>query len=195
MNDDYVVWLHKIEKNACDLQEFRGFKRSYRLKRGVPLTDAWTEDVEMDMNEDKPDNTLLVDSLFNIKSLLVISKRIKSYLESKDLSGIEFLPVNIKNHKGRDIEEDYFILNLTEHVDCLDSVASQAKLSTMTDNIIAVKGIVLQHTELLQGRKLFRLKGFGEPTLVDTTLAADMDAQGFTGIKWGSLKDFTDKTW
>lgn len=195
MSSDYAVWLHKIEKNACDLLGFVGFKRSYRLKRGMPLIDVWPDDVEMEMNEDHPDDMQLLDSLFNIKSLLVISKHVKNYLESQEISGIEYLPVNIKNHKGRYTDEDYFILNLSEHVDCLDIDASQAEESMMTDDIMEVKGIVLKQAELLKGRKLFRLQRFGEPTLVDKSLVQDMNAQGFTGIKWGELKDFTDKTW
>lgn len=195
MSSDYLVWLHKIEKNACDLLEFSGFKRSYRLKRGVSLVDEWPDDVEMDMNEDHPDDLLLVDSLFNIKSLLVVSARIKEFLESQDIADAELLPINIKNHKGRYIEEDYFVLNLATHVDCLDEEASQAEASSMTKNIKAVKGLVLKQTELLQNRKLFRLSSYGVPTIVHKDLASEMDAQGFTGIKWGKLEDFTDKTW
>ena len=195
MSNDYVVWLHKIEKNACYLLEFNGFKRSYRLKRGVALNEVWPDDVEMEMNEDHPDDIQLVDSLFNIKSLIVISSRIKKYLESQELLGTEFLPINIKNHKGRYTDEDYFVLNQTEHVDCLDAEASHAEESMMTNKIKAVKGIVLKQTELLEGRKLFRLSSFGEPTIVDKTMASDMDAQGFSGIKWGALENFTDKTW
>lgn len=190
-----MVWLHKIEKNACDLLEFSGLKRSYRLKRGVSLMDDWPDDVEMEMNEDHPDDLLLVDSLFNIKSLLVVSERIKGYLDSQDIAGSELLPINIKNHKGRYIDDNYFVLNLATHVDCLDAEASHAEVSTMTKNIKAVNGLVLRQTEALQGLKLFRLSSFGVPTIVHKDLALDMDAQGFTGIKWGKLEDFTDKTW
>lgn len=195
MNEGYVVWMHKIEEEACDLLEFRGFKRSFRLKRGMPLSEDWPDDVEMEMNEDHPKNTLLVDSLFNVKSLLVISARLKGFLESQPLTGIEYLPLKIKNHKGQHINEEYFVLNLVEHLDCLDNEASQAEKSRMTDNIKSVKGIVLNQTELLEAQKLFRLKKFGEPTLVARSLANEMDAQGFTGIKWGALEDYTDKNW
>ena len=195
MSDTYVVWLHKLEKNACDLLEFRGFEDSYQLKDGVSLGDVWPDDVEMEMNEDHPDDTLLLDSLFNIKSLMVISARVKSYLELQEIPDAEFLSVNIKNHKGRYIDEEYFILNLIKHVDCLDTVASKAEESMMSDDIMEVQGIVLKQTELLEERPLFRLKLFGEPTIVDRSFAAEIDAQGFTGIKWGELEDFTDKSW
>lgn len=195
MSSACVVWMHKIEKNACDLLEFRGFDDSYKLKEGMPLADVWPKDVEMEMNEDHPDSTLLPDSLFNIKSLIVVSDRIKNYLESRKLPGVEYLSVNIRNHKGRYTDEDYYIINLTEHVDCLDVVGSHAKKSRMTADIKKVRGIVLRDEELLAGRELFRLKSFGKATLVDKSLADDMDAQGFTGIKWGALGDFKDKTW
>ena len=130
-----------------------------------------------------------------MKSLIVISQRVKEFLESQTLSSVEYLPVNIKNHKGRHTDEDYFILNLTKHVDCLDTDASEAEESMMTDDIDEVNGIVLKNTELMKGYSLARLTRFGDPTLVEKSLADDIDAQGFTGIKWGALQDFTDKTW
>lgn len=195
MSSDYVVWMHGIEPDACDLLEFNGFKRSYRLKRGMPLAEDWPDDVEMVMNEDTPDNTLLVDSLFNVKSLLVISERVRDFLQSRQIDGVEFLPLNIRNHKGRLIDESYFIVNITEAVDALDASASQAEESSMTDKIVAVKGIVLSPDAALSGRELVRLKRFSDPTLVSTSLADAIQAEGFSGIKWGELKDFTDKTW
>lgn len=195
MSNDYVVWLHKIEKNACDLSGISGFKRSFRLRKGIPLIEAWSNDIELEMNEDHPKATGLVDSLFNTSSLMVLSARVKTYLESRELPCVEFLPVKIKQHSGDYVDERHFVLNLTEHVDCLDTVASQAEMGMSAGKVRGVKSLVLKNEELLNGRKLFRLKGYGEPTLMDRALAADMEAQGFTGMKWGELRDFKGKTW
>ena len=100
----------------------------------------------------------------------------KRYCESQELLCTEFLPVQIKDHNGSILDEEYFILNVTELVDCLDIDASEAEESMMTDDIDSVNGIVLKQTELLEGRKLFRLKRFGGPTFVTNAFAASVDA-------------------
>jgi hypothetical protein len=195
MNNDYQTWLHKIGKKECDLHGIQGFKNSYQLHEGMSLSAVWPNDVVMEMNDEHRGSTLLVDSLFNISSLLVLSARVKRYCESQQLLCTEFLPVQIKDHNGSILDEEYFILNVTELVDCLDIDASEAEESMMTDDIDSVNGIVLKQTELLEGRKLFRLKRFGGPTLVTKAFAASVDTQGFSGIRWGALQDYKDKNW
>jgi len=195
MSKAHRVWLHKIERNACDLLTMEGFDDRFLLHRGEALADSWPGDVVMDMNPDHPTDMRLVDSLFNIHALLVVSERLGAFLSDQNIAYLELLPVGIRDHKGKRIDADYRIVNLSQHADCLDASASGAQASLVPGKVRAVERLELKRDALPENDALFRLAGFGIPTVVSTKLTQKIDAEGFSGIRWGALADFTDSTW
>lgn len=195
MSDRHFVWLHRVEPHACDLSAFDGFEDDYRLFDGESLAEQWPSGVYFEMNRDHPDDKRLVDSLFNTDSLLVVSERLRSFLEGWPIAHAEFLPVEIRDHKRKRVDKPYHILNLAHHHDCLDATASYAEASMVPGEYDRVEGLVLRNEEAIADEPLFRLARFGVPTIVKRELAEAIDAEGFSGVRWGELADFEKKLW
>ena len=196
INDEYVLWLHRIEPHACGLRPPEGFEDVWLLQEGGALAGSWPSDVVMPMNPDNPADMRLTDSLFNISSLLVLSERAADFLAGKGLEHLELLPIGVRDHKGKLVDARHFVLNLSAHEPLLDPQRSDAQPALVPGEYRAVNaGIVLLENAEDRPPPLFRLQGFGIPTLVSRELAAEIDAQGFSGIAWGELTAFRDRTW
>ena len=195
MSSEYKIWLHKVEKKACDVVRLIGFDEGYRLARGESLKADWPSEAYFNMNVDRPENALLMDALFNISSLVIVSKHLRNFLLEWEIAGLELLPVGLKDHSGELIEDPYYVLNLASHFDCLDSAKSSAKKSLVPGKYSSVEKLVLKNLDLTKSSKLFRLKNYGIPTIVSNDLAAAIDDAGFTGVRWGELKDYSGDSW
>ena len=191
MTMNYVAWVHKIIPNACSLYHFEGFDKSYLLSEGIKVADQYPKGVYFDMHPERPHDILLVDSLFNTDSELVISESLVNFLTDKKLTNLEFLPVKIMDHKGKYIDEKYFIMNVLDHQNCLDTDASDAEIS-MIDNktIESVEQIVLIEDNVDDSFDIFRMTGFPAATLIKECLAKEIEDIGFTGIEFIPLDEF-----
>src|SRR3972149_2831695 len=95
MSSEFIIWDHKIVPNACSLYELIGIEKEYQLIKGVSRADDFPGDAAFIMHPDRPHDTNLLDNLYNIHNLLVVSKRLKDFLESRPLQKVEFLPITI----------------------------------------------------------------------------------------------------
>lgn len=191
MTINYVAWVHKIVPKACSLYHFEGFDKSYLLNEGIKVKDEYPDGVYFDMHPERPNDLLLVDSLFNTDNELVISEGLMNFFTEKKLPNLEFLPVKIMDHKGKYIVEKYFIMNVLEHQDCLDTDASEAEIS-MIDNktIDSVEQIILIEDNVDDSFDLFRIIGFPAATLVKESFAKEIESHGFSGIEFLALDEF-----
>src|SRR5689334_17546921 len=117
---DYVVWRWSAEGNSCMLVPPERIDRDWELYEGVPRAAGFPGDALFRMSDDHPRDMGLVDSLANIGTLVVASRRLKEHFEGKALKNVEYLPVTIINHKGRIASRDYFIVHPIVPQDCLD---------------------------------------------------------------------------
>jgi hypothetical protein len=186
----YLIWESRAVPNVCTLDELRGFEDTLELNKGVPWAAKFPADVAFTMHPDFPNNTLLGDNLINNEMLLVVSKRLKEFLEARALPKVEYLQVTIVNHKGRPASRDYFIVHPVDPVDCLDLAKCQAKISRIDgETVQRLKQLALDEARLDPDRQLFRPKFYYDIALARTDLAAAIDAAGFTGIRWVEPED------
>ncbi|NQY36017.1 MAG: hypothetical protein HRT37_13805 [Alteromonadaceae bacterium] len=191
MTMNYLAWVHKIVPNACSLYHFEGFDKSYLLNEGIKVEDQYPDGVYFDMHPERPHDILLVDSLFNTDNELVISEPLMNFFIEKKFTNLEFLPVKIMDHKGKFIDEKYFIMNVLEHQNCLDTDASDAEISIIDDKIIeSVEQIVLIDENVDESFDIFRMTGFPAATLIKESLAKEIADNGFTGIEFIPLDQF-----
>src|SRR5262249_47271846 len=140
---------------------------------------------EYSLHPDFPNDLVLTDSLMNTDSLLVVSPRLKAYLQETGDADLEFYPVTILDHKGKLLSADYQIVNATGDVDCLDKEASGARASRVSpDEVSRVRKLALKIDQIPSGKVLFRIKGFPEVTMIRRDVAEGLDATGFTGFRW-----------
>ena len=187
----YQAWIHKIEPMACSLYHFEGFDKSYLLNEGIKVKEQYPENVYFDMHPDRTKDNLLVDSLFNTDNELVISKKMMIFFVDKKIKNLEFLPVKIRDHQAKFIDEEYFILNILDHQDCLDIDASCAEISIIDDTTIEeVEEIILLDDKADHGLDIFRICNFPAATLISDSLVKEMQNENFTGIDFISLEEF-----
>lgn len=183
---NYLVWSpsNKVP-NAVALDLLTGFEKISRLWRGEPLAGEFPGDAGFKMRADFPENTVLTDSLSNLNSLIVGSQRLREFLEGRKVSHIEYHPVTVRDHKGKVIKSQYYIINPISNVDCLDLPASGAVMSRVkTTKVQFIKKLVLRDQALDVSRQIFRITNFDMITLVREDLAAAMDNAEFTGVRW-----------
>jgi hypothetical protein len=135
----------------------------------------------------------MTDNLINTRTLIVASLKLKNFLETRQLPKVEYLPITILDHKGRPASRDYFIIHPIEPVDCLDVSQCGAQRSSIDPETIQwLDRLVIDEGKIDPSRDMFRLKFFYDVILVRRELAAAIDAEGLTGIRWIELSDYPE---
>lgn len=194
MSDEYLLWTAKNEPHACTLRDIEGFDKIFELMKGISQAGKFPSDVKMKMDERKPNDTLLVDNVKNLKNILVISERLKSFLEAKSINNLEYLPITILDHKGRPIEQEYFILNPINNPDCLDLNVTDPEWSQIDDTLIThVKKLAVQKEWRDDNHIIFRPKFYRSRPFVSAKLAQEITEGGFTGVRWQPISEVTGR--
>jgi hypothetical protein len=185
---NFVIWDAKDEGNSCVLLPPGGIARDWELYEGVPRAATFPPDAFFRMSDAHPRNIGLTDNLINLSELAVVSERLKELLEGKSLASVEYLPVTIRNHKGRAAPRRYFILHATSVQDCLDVPVSGCTHSHMVPtDIVAVERLVIDPARVDPAVALFRIKDFGSPLLIRRGLAEELDGAGLRGLSFVEL--------
>lgn len=199
MKLNYVIWNKKRVENAVMLKSLEGVEDEWELNEGVPRAATFPADARFQMNLELPYNTILTDNLGNIDMLIVASRRLKEFMEGWHLEKVEYLSVTIIDHKGKPIEEDYFIIHPIDPVPCLDIEKCGARWSSLDkESISYIKRMVIDESlidtatqSITVDRTLFRPKHFEDITLVRRDLAEAIDKGGFTGVKWREIDEYS----
>ena len=125
MSDSFFVWTAKIEPNAAVLVDMKGFEKDYELDVGKPQSASFPSGVTLCMDSRKPTHTILIDSVKNTQGVVIISETMKVFIEQQMLTDVEFLPITIIDHKGRKLDDSYYIFHPINNVDCLDLKTKQ----------------------------------------------------------------------
>lgn len=170
-----------------------GFRRKYKLMRGREVADEFPADASFQMNRDFPDDLGLEDAAFNLSNQLVVSERLRAFLEAREVSGVEFLPVTMLDHKGRSVKADYVIANLLTHVDCVDKEATTHEWNPLNENaMVGVRNLTVDPERIPDDVQLFRLEHVAGVIGVRRDLAEALEAEGFTGLAFSDFADYTN---
>jgi Immunity protein family (Imm11) len=188
---NYVIGEPEIGLNSCVLTTLQGVADDYELLKGISRSTEFPPDASFRMSNDFPKNLKLEDFLVNENKLLVISARVKSFLETLNLAGNEFLPVRIINHKGREVKEKYFIAHQVGLQDCIDARKSGAKPNAIDPTtFVYLRRLAIAQEQVEPGRKLFRMARYADIALFERSLADAIRAHGFSGISFLELSEW-----
>ncbi len=191
IKSDFVIWGSEAVKNACVLYSLDGVEDTFELSDGVSRAANFGDNATYTMDPNFPNDTILVDNLFNTDFRIVGSLRLKEFLESRHLPNVEYLRVTILNHKSKTASKDYYIVHPIEPAECLDAEKSGVRWSRIDKTRIdKVARLVIDEEKIDPDRVLFRPKSFHRVILTRRNLAESITAAGFTGIKWIELKDY-----
>ena len=101
----YLIGQAEIGDNSCVLTTLQDVEDDFELLNGVTRVANFPPDASFRMSKDYPKNLKMEDFLVNENKLLVVSARVKEFLEGQKIEQNEFLPVRIINHKGREVKE------------------------------------------------------------------------------------------
>ncbi len=188
---DFVVWTSDwagfgVERANGPAEDYHGFRR------GTPLLESWSSRRTLKVYSDWRDAPPTPDDYHARDGLKVGSKRLVDFLKSKELKGVEYLPVKVVDQRGKPLPVEYFIIHCVDHQDALDLEASGAKMSTIRKVAVdRVKKIVVAPQRVAEGVRLFRLREFSRHLLLEQALAQELARQGLTGLKF----EATNKSW
>ena len=194
----FLMWGSQYIEGKCVLMEPKGMKDGFELSEGVPRQKGWPDRVVCAMNPEFAKDLELADNMFGT-SLVIISKKLRDVLTDNGVIGVEFLPVQVMDHKKKLASADYFILNPPSLVDCIDIDASQVKFSPLDPETISrCNELVLKEAAVPKDVKVFRPKFLSHHILVRADLAGQhehqVDQEGVPGGRARRLGDLADLT-
>ncbi|MEL7363273.1 MAG: DUF1629 domain-containing protein [Bacteroidota bacterium] len=187
----YLRLVTVAPTGAARYKHLEGYDRDYKLLKGRELVRSFPSDASYRMNRDFPDDLGLEDAAFNLDYQLVVSERLRAFLEAREVPGIEFLSVTMLDHKARAVTADYAIANLLTHVDCVDKEATTHEWNSLDDTaMVGVKNLTVEPDRVPDGVPLFRLVHVTDVIGVRRDLAEALQAEGFTGLTFTDFADY-----
>jgi len=189
---DLVVWRSHPGIKFCRVGNPNGVEDDYELTQGIARSDGFPSDAFFAMDKRHPKRVALPDSVSNNDQLVLVSRKLKEFVESRKPRQVEYLQVAIRDHRGRVASPDYFIVNPLIVVECIDTKRSKLTWNAMEPTLIAgVVDLVLQDdVKIERGVLLFRPKHLENVVMVTADLADAVGAAGFTGTRFVEIADF-----
>ena len=182
----YLVWQPVSVKGAYAVLRFD----DALLKRTEgTLSENWPAEafcvVDTERGTEEP---VLLDFLSNRDRRLIVSGRLKLFLEKKALPEVEYLPVRIIDRIGKRLDDAYFVVRLLNGPDSLDLDASGATRSRiLPSKADKVQRLVFKSDP---ARALFSPGNFNKVSLVSWELAQALAEEGFSGFRFMGLFDY-----
>ena len=192
-SEDYCIWEAGDVDNILvpyNLEGIEDVEQKASLIRGRPFDVSLPAGLRFTANPDYPDDLVLADYHGNTENVFPISPKLKEYLEARELPYLQFVPVDMLDHRGNVLAE-YFLLHVTEVIDCIDLGASDVLESAMDQNmLLGVDELVLDQAKIPLDKPIFKLDRLFQ-IAISRKLAEEIDSQGFTGIHWEEIDEYS----
>jgi hypothetical protein len=157
---------------------------AWKFQEGQSLIKQFPKGAAIQFSDNFPEARKLYDFQDNILSALIISEKVRKLLESLKITNAEYLPVDIKDHKGQVIGKDYAILNLLGTEDAIDMEKGVYRMSNLDeDQIGRVKKLVINEKGIRPGMKMFRCTRERQLVLINEEVHQAFVKAGLTGFK------------
>ena len=164
-------------------------EQEYLLHEGVPCAEWFPEDAEFQLSSDY--GTALADAVPNTLMLTIVSEKLRAILADDAASEYEFLPIRLRNPKGRPIEKPYFIANLLGSCPCLDREASDFRMDAIDKSQVdRFRHLVLDESKIDEGLRIFRLAEKKTLVIAREDLGLEILRAGCTGVFFQDMDDF-----
>lgn len=182
--NSYVILNRVAGTVFCTLQKIQNVPDPALLSKGAKLA-PWPANVQLHMDPNFPKAVQLPDCVSNLPDAIVVSGRLKEYIEAEKPAHVEYLPISIINHKGKLASSEYFIVNPYKLQDCIDQQASTIRWNAMNKNMIsACMKLVIDEQKIERNAKLFRLQHYPTKVLFARSLAEGIGKAKFTGLNF-----------
>jgi hypothetical protein len=188
MSDEFFTLKHPADNplGYCTVDQLAGFEDAWAVGQGVSLAANPPAKLTMSMYADEPTNTVLPDYVQNMDRLLIVSPRLRAFLEAQQVNNVEYYPLEILDHKGKVASRDYVVAHLVNHIDCIDVAASGVKWmgeGLATQRIFRMRSIVIDPARVPEDRSLFFPRYYDKHPILRRQLAEAIDKEGFTNLE------------
>lgn len=191
MSDRFYIWDFEDVPNALVPDKLLNVEKKLKLLMGVPFGKDLPDGLQFSADPDYPDDLKMLDSFGNAESVIPISPKLKVFLESKKIPNLEFIPVEMLDHRDNAIET-YFLLHSTEVIDAIDKDETDLEVDDLNEEMYeSVEDLVLVDDDIPEDIQIFRIKGLYDATCVSKKLADEISDNGFTGIDWMEIEDYS----
>jgi hypothetical protein len=166
--------------------------RSYTLARGKRAAPHYPKEARISLRENHP-GIKLSSLLGNTHNHLVVQSAVKEVIAAHCQGlEVEYLPVDLYDHRKRLYSRDYFFINPIGSRDCLDPVASRVQIGP-EGSVIHVGEYVLDPKKVDTLPALFRVQEEPSTYVVSQALADALREKGFTNVVLNPLR-FSNRT-
>jgi len=189
----YVIWDYDVVKKCCTVEKIVNLTDDdYQLREDTVLGEAFTRAASFQLADVDPKGPVLPDNLINTDMALIVSPRLKDFLNAKQLSDVEYLPFGLVDAKDKKIPGTLFYVHVLNNPDCLDREKCDVTRYSGSDKdrIDRMNHIVFKSNPK---RDLFRAKGYRREFFVSRSLAEAIHQAGFTGVRFWEIKGYLEK--
>lgn len=156
----------------------------WKFQKGQSLIDAFPKEAAVQFSDNFPDARKLYDFQENTLSAFIVSEKVRKVLESLGITNAEYLPVDIKDHKGQVIGKNYAILNLLGAEDAIDLEKGEYEWDSLDkDQIGQITRLALKEKGIRPGAKMFRCSKELRLVLINEEVHEAFKKAGLTGFK------------
>ncbi len=156
----------------------------WKFDEGQSLIQEFPQGAAVQFSDNYPDARKLHDFQRNTLTAFIISERVRQLLESLEISNAEYLPVDIKDHKGQVVGKNYAFLNLLGGEDAIDMERGDYKMNNLDkDQIGRIKRLAINPKGIRPGAKMFRCNKMRRLVLIREDVLEAFKKAGLTGFK------------
>lgn len=178
----YVLKTVKSPTNVRLVDVPSAITKQYQLTQGKSRAQGWPDAVTLEYSRDKPEGLELTDWIDNSMSWMIISSAFRKVLEAFPVTDVEYLPIQLQNHKKKISSTDYSIGNFTKLVEAVDR--EQSVFEEAGGDITLFDKLVLRPDIVRSGPSLFRMKERDILVLGREDLVNKLQKAGMTGVKF-----------
>jgi hypothetical protein len=188
---NHLVLKFEPGEYAAELGNIEGLENDWELLRGISQAQTWPRDAAFRMDDAFPEDLQMEDLQRNSPRVVLVSRRLKEFLEAKALVNNEFLPVAIINHKGRRVKAPYWIVHQVHLQACIDESRSILRPNSINPELISrVDKLVIDESRVQPDVRVFRPARFPFVVLFQRELAGEIAGEGFTGLSFSEIDEF-----
>jgi len=183
--DDYWVWLACSEKDSALIKKIPDdCPESWELLEGDPIAEQFPETVRLKFSPSYPDNIRLYDFVDNTKLVRIVSKRVRAIFDQFSIDQVEYIPVEIMDHRGNLASSDYFLMNVMNTQPIIDMERAKYKMCTIEEDQISHFAEIRLTTEQVDmNASIFRSDRQASLYFMTDDVVQAIKAAGLTGLK------------
>lgn len=194
---DYVLWRVDVGRKHVTVEALHGggdVMDAGAFARGRPMSDGFPDDAYFTVDPAAKKATIVPDSVMSLSGVPLVSSTLKALIEEAEPAETEFLPVQIRDEKGKKtLADDYWIVHPTSVVECIDLEASEVVWNKIDKTLISsCAQLVIDEDRIPEGLKLFRAKHLPGEVFVHRELAEALEGAEASGVSFLELDEYPE---